>query len=236
MTELPLALLIAGYALSTAALRTGRDPATNDAHRLSGSRSAITMIAAVAPTLMIWSPALSIIAAAMAIVRVATHARGATALHRFTIEHVPQLALLGGIGLAGLIDVTQPFVTDLLTPWWQLRVGGQAIAASWVLYPAAVVIVTLVGADFVATVLNPHAVTSDETTTTGRGRTIGMLERLPIVLLVVGDEWGGIGFVIAAKSLARFKEFDDRDFAEYYLIGTLTSSLFAIAVGVVLTI
>jgi hypothetical protein len=29
--------------------------------------------------------------------------------------------------------------------------------------------------------------------------------------------------VIAAKTLARFRQLDDRDFAEYYLLGTLAS-------------
>ena len=38
-----------------------------------------------------------------------------------------------------------------------------------------------------------------------------------------------VGFVVAAKTLARFKQLDDRDFAEYYLLGTLASV--AVAVG-----
>ena len=32
-----------------------------------------------------------------------------------------------------------------------------------------------------------------------------------------------VGFVIAAKTIARFKQLDDRGFAEYYLLGTLAS-------------
>ena len=39
---------------------------------------------------------------------------------------------------------------------------------------------------------------------------------------------GAIGFVLAAKSLARFKQLDDRDFAEKYLVGTLLSVLIAL--------
>ena len=38
-----------------------------------------------------------------------------------------------------------------------------------------------------------------------------------------------VGFVIAAKTLARFKQLDDRGFAEYYLLGTLASA--AVAIG-----
>jgi hypothetical protein len=32
-----------------------------------------------------------------------------------------------------------------------------------------------------------------------------------------------VGLVLAPKTLARFKQLDDRDFAEYYLLGTLAS-------------
>jgi hypothetical protein len=60
------------------------------------------------------------------------------------------------------------------------------------------------------------------------GATIGVLERLLIVtLLLVGAE-AAIGFVIAAKTIARFRLLDDRDFAEYYLLGTLASVSVAI--------
>ena len=48
--------------------------------------------------------------------------------------------------------------------------------------------------------------------------------------MIVG-QWGALGFVIAAKSIARFKDLDQRDFSERHLIGTLASVLVAIASG-----
>jgi len=65
------------------------------------------------------------------------------------------------------------------------------------------------------------------------GATIGFLERFILYLLVLLGQWGALGFVIAAKSIARFKELDEKGFADYYLIGTLASVLTAIASGVV---
>jgi len=63
------------------------------------------------------------------------------------------------------------------------------------------------------------------------GRVIGYLERAIIVILVRCNQASGVGFVLAAKSVARFKELEgDREFAEVYLIGTLMST--AIALGV----
>jgi len=65
----------------------------------------------------------------------------------------------------------------------------------------------------------------------GSGRAIGILERILLLPLVILGEWGGIGLILAAKSLARFKELDSRPFAEYYLIGTLTSVVVATGTG-----
>ena len=55
------------------------------------------------------------------------------------------------------------------------------------------------------------------------GAAIGILERIVIVTLVLSGALAGIGFVVAAKTLARFKQLEDRRFAEYYLLGTLAS-------------
>lgn len=67
-----------------------------------------------------------------------------------------------------------------------------------------------------------------------RGRTIGILERGLLILFVVFEAYGAIGFVLAGKSIARFKELEDRDFGEAYLVGTLASTLLAVAGGLVL--
>ena len=60
------------------------------------------------------------------------------------------------------------------------------------------------------------------------GATIGILERILIVVFVLTGSEAAIGFVVAAKTLARFRLLDDRDFAEYYLLGTLGSVAVAI--------
>ena len=60
------------------------------------------------------------------------------------------------------------------------------------------------------------------------GATIGVLERLLIVTLLLVGADAAIGFVVAAKTIARFRLLDDRDFAEYYLLGTLASVSVAI--------
>jgi hypothetical protein len=55
------------------------------------------------------------------------------------------------------------------------------------------------------------------------GATIGVLERLLVVVLVPAGGPAAVGFVVAAKTLARFKELNKKHFAERYLLGTMAS-------------
>lgn len=66
------------------------------------------------------------------------------------------------------------------------------------------------------------------------GELIGIIERLLILTFVVAQNYGAVAFIVAAKSIARFNALDDKDFAEYYLIGTLLSVIVAVAVGVII--
>ena len=52
-------------------------------------------------------------------------------------------------------------------------------------------------------------------------------------VLVLAGQAAAIGFVIAAKTLARFRQLDDRHFAEYYLVGTLASVTLALSTSIV---
>lgn len=61
------------------------------------------------------------------------------------------------------------------------------------------------------------------------GALIGILERSIVLLLLSVGQYSAIGFVLTAKSIARYKKIsDDIVFAEYYLIGTLLSNFLVI--------
>lgn len=66
------------------------------------------------------------------------------------------------------------------------------------------------------------------------GRIIGKLERVIISVLIFCNQFGAIGFVLTAKSIARFQQLEDKNFAEKYLVGTLTSVTIASIVTIVL--
>ena len=71
----------------------------------------------------------------------------------------------------------------------------------------------------------------DDHETNHAGSLIGKLERLIIVLLVMYDGYGGIGLVLAAKSMARHDKLKDQEFAESYLVGTLSSTAIAMVLA-----
>lgn len=144
------------------------------------------------------------------------------------VECVFVLIAIGiGIWLGTLVD---PRATGF---WW----GRSALIGTAYLYVCGR------GVTLVRAVLDfpPLRMRRDEDRSAGaidiaRGRVIGSLERALTLTLVLLGQYGAIGFIIAAKALARFKALEDREFAEYFLIGTLASLLLALGVGVAVSL
>jgi hypothetical protein len=64
------------------------------------------------------------------------------------------------------------------------------------------------------------------------GRVIGILERcLMYSVLLLSQNFNVIALIIAAKGFARFRQMEERAFAEYVLIGTLCSILLTVLVA-----
>jgi hypothetical protein len=65
------------------------------------------------------------------------------------------------------------------------------------------------------------------------GNYIGILERMLILTFVLNNSLTAVAFIFTAKSIARFNELNNREFAEYYLVGTLSSTALAICGGLI---
>ena len=62
------------------------------------------------------------------------------------------------------------------------------------------------------------------------GRMIGTLERIIMVIFIAIGQYSAVGLVLTAKSIARYDRISkDQSFAEYYLLGTLLSTICAAA-------
>ena len=72
----------------------------------------------------------------------------------------------------------------------------------------------------------------DEPTLGNAGKWIGILERILILSLVLHNQYGAIGLLIAAKGLLRFSEPNRAEIkTEYLVIGTLISISLAVLTG-----
>jgi hypothetical protein len=134
----------------------------------------------------------------------------------------------GGVRWGGRADSAAPTTSSapavpeptwLASRRWSLRIGpfDARVEAQPIEPPAA----------------TPPAAPAPPARSARVGATIGILERILIVVFVLTGSEAAIGFVVAAKTLARFRLLDDRDFAEYYLLGTLASVAVAIITGLI---
>lgn len=107
---------------------------------------------------------------------------------------------------------------------WMFRVG---------VVVAAYIAVSVVGAYVIRAILRRYEGDIVTGGLRGAGMAIGIIERVMVLTFVLVDQYTAITIVFAAKSIARFNELEDRDMAEYYLIGTLLSITVAMIIGIV---
>lgn len=139
--------------------------------------------------------------------------------------HLGAILLCWGLWLRGTPSA-------LLTRWtaWSLfrplLVCGAILCVIW--DPTAVLVRKLFG-------LFPPELGEKPGTQARSGELIGKLERVIVAALVLAGAASAIGFVLTAKSVARFKQFEnDPGFTERYLIGTLLSVSAALTTALLL--
>jgi hypothetical protein len=71
---------------------------------------------------------------------------------------------------------------------------------------------------------------ADTSDTQRAGRVIGCLERIILAVGIVTHSWEVLAAVIALKTIGRFKDLDDKPFADYFLVGSLFSVLWAVLI------
>lgn len=139
-----------------------------------------------------------------------------------------------------LLELAYYFPDAAAHGWWTASLGGlskwyfaalSCISGAVVCVPAGGVLIARLIVPFTDQIRD-----HDIAGLTEGGKYIGWLERVLVMLLVLMDQTGGIGFLIAAKSILRFGEIKDasqRKVAEYIIIGTFLSFGWALLVSVV---
>jgi len=112
-----------------------------------------------------------------------------------------------------------------------MKMVGELIATTTLIYFSSYILAVVGGHFFVRILLKKYHLPA-EGGLEGAGAMIGILERVFTLTLVLVGQYMALGLILTAKSIARFEELKDRKFAEYYLIGTLSSMLFATLIGI----
>ena len=124
-----------------------------------------------------------------------------------------------------------PQMSDI-TPAWLTAVYSHLITYVFCLLVISMIFITRTATYLIRSLLESMTPRKDvmlvSKTEYSTGRVIGNLERILIFMFVFSGHLGAIAIIIAAKSIARYKELENKSFAEYYLIGTLTSTIIAI--------
>jgi hypothetical protein len=124
------------------------------------------------------------------------------------------LESLGGVG--GYLQTRSAIVLVILSAYFFMVDGGARIVRS-----------TLNKFPVLMEQIARTTVVNNE----NRGEWIGVLERIITLTFVLTGNYTAVAFALTAKSIARFKELDDKNFAEYYLLGTSASVATALLAG-----
>ena len=227
------AALLAAHALGDFVFQTRRDvqekhrPAVLIKHGMIHAALAYVLVGVPSA----WPIPLLILATHLAIDFAKTRLSGG-GLRAFVADQVAHLLVLAGIASV--------WAARMESSMWMDEFGATYAAA--VVMLAGFVLTVRMGAFFVDFAVAPFLEQIDLQNTPQQrvrglrdgGRTIGQLERALIFVFVLVDQFAAIGFLIAAKSIFRFGELRERSNrmeAEYIIIGTLISFLWAVLIA-----
>ena len=142
-------------------------------------------------------------------------------------------------GLWWLLGDQAAHIGALLLAWsmWSVVEGeGPTQAIGWAATLVAIIVFNGNGGSAIVekALMALQATGTEDEGPKGAGKMIGVLERWMILGLVWAGQWGAVGLVLTAKSIARFKKMDEQAFAEIYLVGTMTSVIVAMMSGALL--
>lgn len=164
-------------------------------------------------------------------------ALAALALVHMGVDLVKALSGRRGAG-AFLVDQAAHLICLLMTVWWVPDLWAQGLWSGTAPLPAAMtvlagaILATRAGGFAIGALMQPWSAAITLDGLTAGGRTIGLLERGLIFLMVLAHMPEGIGFLIAAKSVLRFGTVkEEAKLSEYVIIGTLASFGWALVVA-----
>lgn len=232
-----LAWVVAAYYVGRTTSQWGRSQQVPIGHWWSGAWPKAVVLVVTAVVVMGRSPVaaavLAAIGAALAAFLTWARERGRAGWHKRGAE--VELGTTAAYALVSAIAVgdhaARPLVVLLELPLPTARLAALVLGSAVVLYlirgGTQVVRAILSRADSLPLQQKKEV---DEVEL-NRGRLIGDIERLLLAGMVAAGSYAALGFTIAAKGLIRSRDLEKHEFAEYFLIGTLSSTLIALVAG-----
>ncbi len=147
----------------------------------------------------------------------------------FILDQAAHIAVIMFAAYLIIWTDTKLIVHDLINDYFVFSGISKRRLAEWVLIlliahkPANIIVQKLIGG------YKPKEPKAEFKKDNNVGRYIGTVERLVMVLLLSVQQYAAIGLVLTAKSIARYDKISkEKEFAEYYLLGTLISTLIVI--------
>lgn len=153
----------------------------------------------------------------------------------FFIDQLLHCICLIGIAYWGVRSDIQTSEWEIIEDFFYVVGVSKNMFISWVLVlliihkPANIAIQKLLS------IYKPASNIGDNKEVNNAGRFIGTLERIIMLIFLSIGQYSAIGLVLTAKSIARYDRISkEKNFAEYYLLGTLISTVVAIVVSFIL--
>ncbi len=87
---------------------------------------------------------------------------------------------------------------------------------------------------FIMAMMKSYKPVQKEDETMNTGRLIGTIERIIMLFFIIINQYSSVGLVLTAKSIARYNKISEsQEFAEYYLLGTLLSTISVLIVSII---
>lgn len=148
-----------------------------------------------------------------------------------------------GVHILGLIFVAYLFVRDMgvlrvfsqVSDFFHITgISGNTVVC-WVTALLIVHKPANIAISKMLSIYRPENKDTDRKQDYNAGRFIGTIERIIILIFISLSQYAAIGLVLTAKSVARYEKIaKEPEFAEYYLLGTLLSTLAAIVSSLIL--
>jgi len=155
----------------------------------------------------------------------------------YIIDQAAHLLCLAIVAYVMIRNDYQFYVTPALDEFYQITGGVLIKDISWIVIiliiykPANISIKQMLS--MYKPEEDPEEINKNNDKKTGAF--IGLLERIIILIFLSIGQYSAIGLVLTAKSVARYDKISkDKNFAEYYLLGTLLSTVIVIVVYFIL--